>query len=248
MKRIFRAAIILIPVTVLLVGISMWRHHYLKTMNAEPEKVYIYTPVDDVPANTTASEVTPGTTEQTADVEVETDIALQRVDKGIAAEKDSNSDGSEGDGMLGEVSEQSALSPDAAAALKEYELAQSGYIDTQKVLQDALDARPIDWDLIRSANDKIKKAAEYRLETLINLAVYLDEASQELADTLAQMDETDRIIANRTAARRREPSPEAMRIFETLEVIPPEEWQKIIEAVPRIKEIMKNRYGYEIPE
>ena len=40
MKRTFRVAIILIPVAVLLVGIGLWRHHYLKIMNAEPVKVY----------------------------------------------------------------------------------------------------------------------------------------------------------------------------------------------------------------
>ena len=37
MKRIFRAAIVLVPVTVLLISIGLWRHHTFKIMDAEPE-------------------------------------------------------------------------------------------------------------------------------------------------------------------------------------------------------------------
>ena len=40
MKKAFRMAIVLIPIAVLLIGIGLWRHHYLKIMNAEPVKVY----------------------------------------------------------------------------------------------------------------------------------------------------------------------------------------------------------------
>ena len=40
MKRTFRIAIIFILVAVSLTGIGLWRHHYLKIMNAEPVKVY----------------------------------------------------------------------------------------------------------------------------------------------------------------------------------------------------------------
>ena len=46
MKKAFRMAIVLIPIAVLLIGIGLWRHHYLKIMNAEPVKVYKSTPLN----------------------------------------------------------------------------------------------------------------------------------------------------------------------------------------------------------
>ena len=240
MKRVFRVAIVLIPVTVLLIGVGLWRHHHLKTMNAEPK--YVYKTVSKTapiepnasPTNATASNITPETSEYKDEI--------------ISPEKTDNTDNPFGDATLNEIAEQPRLSPEAATALKEYEAAHSEYLATQGVLKAALDARPIDWERIRSANDNIEKAAQSRMDALEKLALYLDEAFEEFIATIDQQNETDRTIADRIAERRQEFSPEAISILETFETISPEERKRIVEAIPQLKEMMKNMYGYEIPE
>ncbi len=246
MKRIFRAAIVLVPVTLLLIGIGLWRHRTFKIMNAEPERVSKATPLQPnaLPANSGTPEVKSVTREENADVEIEADVAAQRVDETISPEKTDNPDSPVGDAILGEMSEQLTLSPEAAASLKEYEAAQSEYFAATDGLKAALKARPLDWDHIGSAHDNYKRAAQHRMDALQNLAIYSDEALQKFVDTVLRQNETNRIIAERT----REPSPGSMKLLEFFETISPEERKFIVEALPQIKEIMKDMYDYEIQE
>lgn len=240
MKRASRVAIILVPIIVLLIGIGLWRHHYHKIMEAEPEQVDKSTPLQP---NATTPEVTPVTPEDNADIEIKGDAATQRKDETISAEKTDNTESSLGDTTLGEIAEEPTLSPKAAAALKAYEEAQLEYHAAYDELKVALEARPLDWDRIGSAKDDVKKVTQHRMDTLSELAVYSDEALQELADTIAQQIEAEGIMADIRAD-----SPADRSLLELFEAISPEERKRIVEAIPKIKEIMKDVYDYEIPQ
>ena len=83
MKRIFRITIILIPVTVLLAGIGLWRNHYLKIMKAEPKKVYHSKPIQ--PSNLRTDANTPKVTPVKGDDN--SDIKTQPIENSITPEK-----------------------------------------------------------------------------------------------------------------------------------------------------------------
>ena len=148
MKRTFRVAIILIPVVVLLVGIGLWRHHYLKIMNAEPVKVYKVTPVkgDD---NTDVTDVTDVT-------DIEPNITTQRIDNSITPEEMDNTSNSPAGTIFGDIAEQN-LPPEAAAALKQYAEIQSAQAALNDELRPLLKASPLDMDAIRLVTEEKEK-------------------------------------------------------------------------------------------
>ena len=248
MKRIFRMAIILIPVAILLTGIGLWRHHYLKFLKAEPVKVYKSTPLqpNKLPTNANTPKVTSVKSEDNTDVEIEPRVTTQHIDEIITPEETDNTSNPSAD-VIGDIAEQPNLSPEAATTLKEYEAAQSEYIDVQDVLQAALDARPIDFEKIRSANESIVKAKQKRLDALEKLAVYLNEAFYEFLDTIEQENETDRIIADRIAEGKRGLSPDVIRIMEVFETMSPAERKRVLQAIPQFEETMKSLLDNEIP-
>ena len=171
MKRTFRVAIILIPVAVLLVGIGLWRHHYLKIMNAEPVKVYKVTPVkgDD---NTDVTDIEPN-------------ITTQRIDNSITPEEMYNTSNSPAGTIFGDIAEQN-LPPEAAAALKQYAEIQSAQAALNDELRPLLKASPLDWDAIGLITEKKEKLHQQRKDALEILALYSDEAFNELQATIAR--------------------------------------------------------------
>ena len=187
MKRTFRIAIILIPVAVLLTGIGLWRHHYLKIMNAEPVKVYKVTHLkgDD---NTDVKG-----DDNTDVTDVEPSITTQRIENSIIPEKMDNTSNSPAGTIFGDIAEQN-LPPEAAAALKQYEEVQSALPGLNNELRPLLEARPLDWDAIRLVNEKKRKLKQQRKDALEILALYSDEAFNELQATIAREKEAERIV------------------------------------------------------
>ena len=186
MKRTFRVAIILIPVVVLLVGIGLWRHHYLKIMNAEPVKVYKVTLVkgDD---NTDVTDVTDVT-------DIEPNITTQRIDNSITPEEMYNTSNSPAGTIFGDIAEQN-LPPEAAAALKQYAEIQPAQAALNDELRPLLKASPLDWDAIGLITEKKEKLHQQRKDALEILALYSDEAFNELQATIAREKEAERIVA-----------------------------------------------------
>ena len=184
MKRTFRVAIILIPVVVLLVGIGLWRHHYLKIMNAEPVKVYKVTLVKDDDDNTDVTDVT----------DIEPNITTQRIDNSITPEEMYNTSNSPAGTIFGDIAEQN-LPPEAAAALKQYKEAQSAQAALNDELRPLLKASPLDMDAIRLITEKKEKLHQQRKDALEILALYSDEAFNELQATIAREKEAERIVA-----------------------------------------------------
>ena len=72
--------------------------------------------------------------------------------------------------------------PAAAEAYEKYLIAESAYLDAQDILKAALEARPIDWDRIKSATNDLKNAARHRKEALQNLAPYSEAAVKLLEE------------------------------------------------------------------
>ena len=203
MKRIFRMAIILIPVAMLLTGIGLWRHHYLKIMNAEPVKVYKSTPLqpNKLPTNANTSKVTSVKSEDNTDVEIEPRVTTQHIDEIITPEETDNTSNPSAD-VIGDIAEQPNLSPEAAAALKEYEEIHSEYHAVYNELKPLLNARPIDWEAISLVNEKIRKVKQQRMDALEKLAMYSDEAFYEFLETIDQENAAAIIMAeNKSCAR-----------------------------------------------
>ena len=185
MKRTFRVAIILIPVTVLLTGIGMWRHHYLKIINAEPEKVY------KVPGQENNLSTDTNTTKVTLEKgEENTDAMTQRV----APEKMENIGDSPNGPVFGDIIEEN-LPPEAVAALRKYEEIQLTYPKVRRELIPLLKAWPVDWDAVSAVDERRYKLKQQRKDALEILSVYSDEAFNELQATIEREKNVERQIA-----------------------------------------------------
>lgn len=220
-----------IYVVLFLVGATaLWYfgHHRpaQKILAAEPKRVYKSTPVQPksllVPS--TLSDATQGISEDDTGVEVETidteseamDTGSEDVDNAATSEKIDNSQEHSGDSDADAFMPQEALSSEEAAALKAYEAAESEYLASQDRLEAALDARPIDWERISSANNDLKNAARHRREALENLAPY----SEAAAKLLEKIKEAERLSEEMTAGYRidiRDIEAEIREIDEVLE-------------------------------
>lgn len=238
MKRAFRVAIVLVPVTVLLIGIGLWRHHYHKIMDAEPEKVYKSVPLqpNNLPTDANTPKVTPVENEDDTNVEIEVNETTQGIDEMTSPPKKDNTDNLLGDATLDEIAEQPTLSPEAAAALKEYEEINSEYLAVYNELQPLLNARPIDWNAISLVNEKIRKVKQQRIDALSKLAVYSDEALEELVDTIAQEDEAAGIMAENKSELEREYSPALLKLLDNLKTMSTEERKRVLETLPDLME------------
>ena len=161
-----------------------------KILGAEPKRVYKTTPlqpkslpVTSNPSNATqqASEADTGMAVETIDTESE-DTESEDMDNTATPEKIDNSQEHSEDSGSDALMSQEALSSEEVAALKAYEEVQSEYLAAQDMLQAALEARPIDWERVRSANNNFKNAARHRKEALQNLAPYSEDAAKLLEE------------------------------------------------------------------
>ena len=205
MKGTFRITIILISVAIILTGIGFWRHHYLKIMNAEPIIVYKSTPLepDKSPKDTSvkqekADKGTPLQQEELPkDTSVKsddnTDVELEPIDNSITPEETDNTGNSSAGTIFGDLAGLN-LPPAAAAALKEYEEIQSALPALNDELRPLLKASPLDMDAIRLVNEKKRKLKQQRKDVLEILALYSDEAFNELQATIAREKTAARIV------------------------------------------------------
>ncbi len=161
-----------------------------KILGAEPKRVYKTTPlqpeslpVTSTPSNATqqASEGDIGMAVEAIDTESE-DTESEDMDNTATPEKIDNSQEHSEDSGSDVLMSQEALSSEEVAALKAYEEVQSEYLAAQDMLQAALEARPIDWERVRSANNNFKNAARHRKEALQNLAPYSEDAAKLLEE------------------------------------------------------------------
>ena len=161
-----------------------------KILGAEPKRVYKTTPlqpeslpVTSTPSNATqqASEGDIGMAVEAIDTESE-DTESEDMDNTATPEKIDNSQEHSEDSGSDALMSQEALSSEEVAALKAYEEVQSEYLAAQDMLQAALEARPIDWERVRSANNNFKNAARHRKEALQNLAPYSEDAAKLLEE------------------------------------------------------------------
>ncbi len=161
-----------------------------KILEAEPKRVYKSTPlqpeslpVTSTPSNATqqASEGDIGMAVEAIDTESE-DTESEDMDNTATPEKIDNSQEHSEDSGSDALMSQEALSSEEVAALKAYEEVQSEYLAAQDILQAALEARPIDWERVRSANNNFKNAARHRKEALQNLAPYSEDAAKLLEE------------------------------------------------------------------
>jgi DNA repair exonuclease SbcCD ATPase subunit len=104
-----------------------------------------------------------------------------------------NTSNSSTDTIFGDIIEQN-LPPEAAAALKQYEEAQSALPALNDELRPLLKASPLDMDAIRLVNEKKRKLKQQRMDALEILALYSDEAFNELQATIERGKAAERIV------------------------------------------------------
>lgn len=197
MKRILHMAIIMIPVALLLTGIGLWRHHYLKIMNAKPVKVY------NIPGQPSNSTTDTNTSENSEDI---TDAMTQRFTPKEKVNIGKSSVGT----IFGDISEQD-LSPEVLAALRIYKGIQPAQASLNAELIPILKAWPVDSDAAESVQERKNALKQKRMNALEILAKYSDEAHNELQATIArenelqrQLTELDRESKEEEAARQKE--------------------------------------------
>ncbi len=236
MKRVLRITVIIIPVFVLIIGVVLWRNHNLKIMNAEPEKAYNdkSAQTNNLPTDINTPKVTSEKTEGNPDEVKEGDVTKARINDTISPDKTDDAGNLPNDATLGKIAEQPTLSPEAAAAKKEYEKIHSEYTAVYNELQPLLNARPIDWDAIRLVNEKIKLVTQKRMDALQNYALYSDEALEKLIATIAQQKASAEIMKEIRAGQEPDYSQEINKIknslkdFETMSL---EERRRTIEKL-----------------
>lgn len=195
MKRTYRIVIVLIPIIVILIGVSIWRFQHIKNQETDPKKVYRNTPSQPniLSTNDNKTQTTPEKNESNTDVDIKSVKKTEDLDEIVTSEETDDSSNPMAN-TIGDIPEKPDISPEEAAAQKEFEEAQTEYDAAYAELKPVLKAKPIDFDAIGVVNEKIRKAAERRLAALENLAVYSDEAFDELLATITRQEEAKRIM------------------------------------------------------
>lgn len=210
MNRPIRLVLILIFVTIVAVGIGLWRHHYLKVINVEPKKVYKVTPLQqnthpkdkpikqEIAEKTTIkqSEVLPkntsiqsdDTTDEVMDIG-ETTLPMDSV----APEETENIANLTVHAVFTDIIIEN-LPPEATAALKLYDEVQLATPEVDERLKILLKTEPIDYDALNVESQKLGRLNDQRDESLEILAKYSQQASDELDVLLLQKIEANRII------------------------------------------------------
>ena len=191
MKRVFRITIILIPVVVISAGIGLWRYHYLKIMNAEPEKVF------HIPGQSSDSTTDANTSKvKLVKRKDNTDAMAERNHNRITPEEMDNKGNLSVGTIFGDIIEED-LPPEAAAALRRYEEIQS---TSRRIRREEL--LPLvkefsdDEAAFKAIYDKLNSLKLQRKECLEILAKYSDEAFNELQATIERENNLKRELAD----------------------------------------------------
>ena len=179
-------------------GIGLWRHHYLKIMNAEPEKVYNKKPIQPKRSSMDANspKVSPKKGDENTDArEIELSKNTQHIDNSITPQAmDNNTGNTFEDTVFGDI-EGEYLTPEIVETIVEYEEIQAALPALNSELKPLLDAIPLDMDAIRSVNEKKRNLKQRRKELLEILAKFSDEAFNELQATLEREKAAKRMMA-----------------------------------------------------
>lgn len=211
MNKPIRLVIILIFVAIVVVGIGFWRHHYLKVIDAEPIKVYKYTPSqqDTSPKDTSIKqEIAEKTTvKQPKEVHKDTSIlsddgtdkvmdtyeTTPSMDNSVVTDETENTADLTVHAVFTDIIVEN-LPPEATAALKLYDEVQLATPEVNEKLKTLLKTEPIDFDALKMESQKLGKLNDQRDESLEILAKYSEQASEKLDAILAQKVEAERII------------------------------------------------------
>ena len=226
MKRTIRLTIILISVVIVVVGIVLWRNHYLKIKNAEPVKVYKDTPEQQgtLPKKTSIQQKKVDKNETTQPDTLPEDTTVQSDDTDIesqpreTAQSTDDSTTPEATDNIGELTVHPVftdivienLPPEAATALKLYDESQLAADALTTELTSLLKARPVDWNAVNPKTEKLMQINQQRIDALEILALYSDKASK-------QFKEAERIFAQ--ANKGMEVLREAIETLETIDDI-----------------------------
>ena len=191
MKRVFRITIILLPVVVISAGIGLWRHHYLKIMNAEPEKVF------HIPGQSSDSTTDANTSKvKLVNSEDNTDAMAEGNHNRITPEEMDNKGNLSVGTTFGDIIAEN-LPPEAVAALRRYEEIQSTSrrIRREELLPLAKEFSD-DEAAFKAIYDKLNSLKQQRKECLEILAKYSDEAFNELQATIERENNLKRELAD----------------------------------------------------
>lgn len=211
MNRPIRLVIILIFVAIVVVGIGLWRNHYLKVINAEPIKVYKHTPLQQDTSSKDTSikqELAEKTTvkqpkELPKDTSIQSDDGTDEVmdtpkttpsiDNSVAPEETENTVDLTVHAVFTDIIVEN-LPPEATVALKLYDEVQLAKPIVNERVKTLLKTKPINFDALKVERQKLGKLLDQRDESLEILAKYSEQASDELDVILARKVEAERII------------------------------------------------------
>lgn len=237
--KISRVVLVIILVTVFLISVGLWRHHYLKILNAEPKKMYKST--ISQPNTSQVKPVPSGSIHETrketddTDLEAETSTLGKHTDNVTPLEKTDDVNTHSDNAGSGEKI-QVPLSVEETveiAAFRKYLIAQSEYNSAMETLNEALKRRPPDWEHLEWATDKVESTELEKNKTLRELAAYSEEAAKELAAVDVQAVEVESKSAERKSeneARRR--SLDRIIGQDLFNALSPEEQRALLERLP----------------
>lgn len=204
MDKVFRVVIVIIPIAVILVGIGLWRNHYLKIKNAEPERVYKSPPLQTKKAPTKTETETPKVTSKKSDektdvTQTKPSITTQDIEESTTPEKVETPEEVDItshpiiDTIFSDISLED-LPPKAIAALNQYKEAQTATEAVRKERKPLVSAKPIDWDAIGLLTDRLSQLRQQQREALEILAQYSEQASKKLLSMKAREIVSEQIV------------------------------------------------------
>ena len=190
-------------------GIGIWRHHYLKIMDAEPINVYIDTPIDPdkLPKNTFAKkekgdkstpsqqDISPKNTsvETGNNIEMQPRETTQAIDNRITPKNTDNTGNQTVHHIFSDIVVEN-LPPKVVTALKDYEEVQLAMPELNTELKPLLEARSLDWDAIEVINDQKDVLKERRMNALEILSKYSKQAADKLQATIKRGKAAERVM------------------------------------------------------
>ena len=211
MKRKGISIILLGFLIVVIAGIGIWRHHYLKITNADPIKVYKYTPrepntspkdkVINKRKTDKGTQLGQETLPKDRSIENDDSTDLDSEHREMAKSNDIGLSLKEKDDTANQTVHHifsdivvEKLPPKAAAALKEYEEIQLATPIRNKELEVLLDTPSPDFDAIGEFNEKSRVIRERRMDLLEILSIYSKQALAEIQATIKRGKAAERIV------------------------------------------------------
>lgn len=191
-------------------SIGIWRHQYLKTMNAEPIKIYKDTPIEpntlpkktvvnkgkDIKSTPLDIETLPkdtSTNSDNPDIGIVPRETTQPNDNNLTHEKTDKTSNPSVHHIFSDIVVEN-LPPKAVAALKDYEEVQLAIPELNEELKPLLKARPVDFDAIDVINGKKDVLNERRMNALEILSKYSKQAADKLQATIIRGKAAEKVV------------------------------------------------------